>query len=147
MSVACWELSVFQSWPEWRCCSGLIYLGRGEIEYLGFGWSAINHRRSGELLADWRQGKAGCCRVPVRLFVLFTYGVIDGPGGAEAVDRAGCGEREQRYRLRDRHADRAAGVCSGQPVLYRDNFGGEILADALDGGQAFLFDEGVEVLG
>ena len=91
----------------------------GEIEYLGFAWGAINHRISGEPLADWKQGKAGCCRVPVRLFVLFAYGDVNGFGGSQAVDRTCCGEREQRYRLRDRDADGSAWVYSGESVLYR----------------------------
>jgi hypothetical protein len=103
---------------EWRRSCGLI-VWDGEIEYLGFGWSAINHRTSGEPLADWRQGKARCYRVPVRLFVLFAYGVVDGFGGSQAVDRARCGEREQHYLLRHRHADGTAWVYSGQSVLYR----------------------------
>jgi hypothetical protein len=63
--------------------------------------------------------EAGVSCDPVRLFVLFAYSVVDGFGGSQAVDRARCGEREQHYRLRDRHADRAAGVYSGESVLYR----------------------------
>jgi hypothetical protein len=55
----------------------------------------------------------------VRLFVVFAYGVIDGFGGSEAMDGAGCGEREQRDCLRDRDADGTAWVHSGEPVLHR----------------------------
>jgi hypothetical protein len=63
--------------------------------------------------------EAGVCCDPVRLFVLFAYSAFDGFGGPEAVDWAGCGEREQRDRLRYRAADGAAWVCSGEPVLHR----------------------------
>src|SRR5579863_4668319 len=86
--------------------------------YLGFGESAINHRRLDRFLADWRHGKAGCRCDPVRLLVLFAYSVVDGFGGAEAVDGPRGGEREQRNCLRHRYTDGTAWVYSGEPVLY-----------------------------
>jgi hypothetical protein len=94
----------FRTGPEWRVLlwpfllggkgNGRVRVDREEPGYLGFGRSAIDHRRLGGSLADWRHGKAGCCCDPVRLFVVFAYGFIDGFGGAEALGRSRCGERE-----------------------------------------------------
>jgi len=63
--------------------------------------------------------EAGVCCDPIGLFVLFADGAVDGFGGAEAVDGACCGEREQRDLLRDWDTDGTDRVYSGEPVLHR----------------------------
>jgi hypothetical protein len=67
--------------------------------------------------------EAGYCCDPIRLFVLLSYGAVDGFGGAEAMARARCGEREQRDCLLDRDADGTAWVHSGESVLYWGLYG------------------------
>ena len=62
--------------------------------------------------------EAGCCCVPVRLLVLLSYGVVYGVGWPEAVDGAGCGQREQYPCVPDRVAHGAVWVYSREPVLH-----------------------------
>src|SRR5579862_8872911 len=72
-------------------------------------------RSSGKLEVS---SEAGCRCVPVGLFVLLSYGVVDGVGWPETVDGARCGQREQCSCVPDRVAHGTVWVYSREPVLH-----------------------------
>jgi len=62
---------------------------------LRYGWRATNHREHGESQAEWKYPRRLVFRcVPVRLFVLLSYGSFDSSGGSETLGGACCCGRQ-----------------------------------------------------